>query len=130
MHVPCARLFVCAEVDSNRGPSDYQPNALPLGQTGSHDSELVTAAFYSALLNSPPTILTALLISLLYSWYHVKLLSSWRSFCVHHTAMHQFTVSVKAIHVNGVHACSLPPSLLRRMTWNILRATAVTRGME
>ena len=25
-----------AEADSNRGPSDYQPNALPLGQTGSH----------------------------------------------------------------------------------------------
>ena len=25
-----------AEVDSNWGPSAYQPNALPLGQTGSH----------------------------------------------------------------------------------------------
>ena len=25
-----------AEVDSNRGPSAYQPNTLPLGQTGSH----------------------------------------------------------------------------------------------
>ena len=25
-----------AEADSNRGPSAYQPNALPLGQTGSH----------------------------------------------------------------------------------------------
>ena len=24
-----------AEADSNRGPSAYQPNALPLGQTGS-----------------------------------------------------------------------------------------------
>ena len=24
------------EADSNRGPSAYQPNALPLGQTGSH----------------------------------------------------------------------------------------------
>ena len=24
-----------SEVDSNRGPSAYQPNALPLGQTGS-----------------------------------------------------------------------------------------------
>ena len=27
-----------AEADSNRGPSAYQPNALPLGQTGSHSS--------------------------------------------------------------------------------------------
>ena len=26
-----------AEVDSNRGPSAYQPNALPLGQTGSQE---------------------------------------------------------------------------------------------
>ena len=25
-----------AEMVSNRGPSAYQPNALPLGQTGSH----------------------------------------------------------------------------------------------
>ena len=25
-----------AEADSNRGPSAYQPAALPLGQTGSH----------------------------------------------------------------------------------------------
>ena len=24
-----------ADADSNRGPSAYQPNALPLGQTGS-----------------------------------------------------------------------------------------------
>ena len=24
---------------SNRGPSAYQPNALPLGQTGSHTTE-------------------------------------------------------------------------------------------
>ena len=27
-----------AEADSNRGPSAYQPNALPLGQTGSHET--------------------------------------------------------------------------------------------
>ena len=26
-----------AEADSNRGPSAYQPNALPLGQTGSRE---------------------------------------------------------------------------------------------
>ena len=27
-----------AEADSSRGPSAYQPNALPLGQTGSRES--------------------------------------------------------------------------------------------
>ena len=28
-----------AEAVWNRGPSAYQPNALPLGQTGSHDDD-------------------------------------------------------------------------------------------
>ena len=28
-----------AEAESNRGPSSYQPNALPLGQTGSRANE-------------------------------------------------------------------------------------------
>ena len=37
-----------AEAVSNRGPSAYQPTALPLGQTGSRDSKWVTVAFYSA----------------------------------------------------------------------------------
>ena len=27
------------KTDSNRGPSAYQPNALPLGQTGSHNKK-------------------------------------------------------------------------------------------
>ena len=44
-----------AEVDSNRGPSAYQPNTLPLGQTGSHYSEWVTVAFYSLLHLLPVT---------------------------------------------------------------------------
>ena len=35
-----------AETDSNRGPSAYQPNALPLGQTGSQ-----VAPFLSSLIN-------------------------------------------------------------------------------
>ena len=30
-----------AEADSNRGPSAYQPNALPLGQTGSQSNTMV-----------------------------------------------------------------------------------------
>ena len=32
-----------AEADSNRGPSAYQPNSLPLGQTGSHTSDIFIA---------------------------------------------------------------------------------------
>ena len=33
-------------------------------------------------------------ISLLHSWCHVKLLPSRHTFCVHHTPMHQFTLSL------------------------------------
>ena len=29
------------EADSNQGPSSYQPNAVPLGQTGSHSEDFV-----------------------------------------------------------------------------------------
>ena len=38
-------------------------------------------------------VLTALSIWLLQGWCHVKLLPSRRKFCVHLTAIHQFTVS-------------------------------------
>ena len=38
-----------AEADSNRGPSAYQPNALPLGQTGSWEDSQHIATFYCSL---------------------------------------------------------------------------------
>ena len=34
-----------AEADSNRSSSAYQPNALPLGQTGSHQAHTATVTF-------------------------------------------------------------------------------------
>ena len=34
VHRPQILKKIRAEADSNRGPSAYQPNALPLGQTG------------------------------------------------------------------------------------------------
>ena len=37
-----------AEADSNRGPSAYQPNALPLGQTGSPPIHCVSFPFQAA----------------------------------------------------------------------------------
>ena len=39
-----------AEAVSNRGPSAYQPNALPLGQTGSH--VVVVDRFYITLFSA------------------------------------------------------------------------------
>ena len=38
-----------AEADSNHGPSPYQPNALPLGQTGSRARILLTRSVSSSL---------------------------------------------------------------------------------
>ena len=38
-----------AEVDSNRGPSSYQPNALPLGQTGSQNNDSINVCFYPSV---------------------------------------------------------------------------------
>ena len=36
-----------AEADSNRGPSAYEPNALPLGQTGSHTRDTTVMDLYT-----------------------------------------------------------------------------------
>ena len=38
-----------AEADSNRGPSAYQPNALPLGQTGSWTGNWALGCFHSLI---------------------------------------------------------------------------------
>ena len=43
-----------AEAVSNRGPSAYQPNALPLGQTGSHSGHQHTGFSLSRLALWPP----------------------------------------------------------------------------
>ena len=40
-----------AEADSNRGPSAYQPNALPLGQTGSRLQSFGTFSFIGVSVN-------------------------------------------------------------------------------
>ena len=36
-------------MDSNRGPSAYQPNALPLGQTGSHILKRNSTAVFQSI---------------------------------------------------------------------------------
>ena len=48
-----------AEADSNRSSSAYQPNALPLGQTGSRSTPIQTFHFYYP--PPSPTILPSLL---------------------------------------------------------------------
>ena len=60
-----------------------------------------------------------------HGWCHMKLLPSRRKFCVHHTTMHQFTVSRHA----KVHACLAVTCHLHfwQHDRDLLRATAVTR---
>ena len=40
------------EADSNRGPSAYQPNTLPLGQTGSHGAREYEQGLNTSLISS------------------------------------------------------------------------------
>ena len=71
-------------MDSNRGPSAYQSNALPLGQTGSNRFEYIRGSgLYGADW-------------LLYCCCYMKLLTSRCMFCAHNTIMHQFTVVYSA----------------------------------
>ena len=75
-----------AEAVSNRGPSAYQPNALPLGQTGSHVSvfpapscsllDLIPATTTSVCLHTQVFLAAWLQASILlqvYVNYHVRL---------------------------------------------------------
>ena len=155
-----------AEAVSNRGPSAYQPNALPLGINWSlfsaleqnHctlvacDSEwwwwcgwglmfsddrltcwrqrfwmmLVWVGLnvlqwqadllgtkilskwlqpFIAHLEYPPKWCTYNAVWLLHGWCHVKLLPSRRTFCVHHTTVHQFTLSYHWNHIRRVRVC-------------------------
>ena len=67
---------------------------------------------------------------LLHGWCHVKLLPFWRTFCVHHTTMHQFTdrcIQSRICRVACVLSCNLPP-VFWQDDQDLLCATAVTRG--
>ena len=85
-----------AEADSNRGPSAYQPSALPLGQTGSHVILHKWLAFYSAFLNIHPSgVLTAL------TWLVPHDTASVSACSVYTIQPCHFMQS----HIHKVHAC-------------------------
>ena len=48
------RCLKRAEAESNRGPSAYQSNAVPLGQTGSRQSRLTKQSFMRADIGLSP----------------------------------------------------------------------------
>ena len=64
------------------------------------------------------------------AWCHMKLLPSWHKFCVHHTTMHQFPVSLHTKPHGWVHVCLAVICHLHfwRNDQDLLRATAVPLG--
>ena len=69
-------------------------------------------------------------IWLLHGWCHTEKLSSRRTFCVYHTAMHQITVDFIRYHIRRVHlcfSCNLPPAVLAEWP-GFLWAAVVTGG--
>ena len=73
------------------------------------DSEWVT--FYSAFWIST-AVVNYSAVWLLHGWCHVKLPPSRRTFCVHHTTTHQFTMSLHSKPHECTFICNLPPALL------------------
>ena len=65
-----------------------------------------------------------------HGWCYVKLLPSRHTFCVPHTAMHKFTVSLYSSRIRRVPVCLAVTCHLRfwQNDRDLLRATAVTRG--
>ena len=73
-----------------------------------------TLAIYSTLLNYTLKWCTRCTVWLLHGWCHVKLLPPWCMFCVHHTTVHLFTVSLDSkphtrdrVHVHLGVTCHL-----------------------
>ena len=88
----------------------FQADSLPLVIC---DTEWVTVALHSAFFSIHWSGYSA--VWLLLGRCHVKLLLSHCMFCLHHTAMHQFTVSLYLkLHTEGpcVFSCNLPHALL------------------
>ena len=93
------------------------------------NSEWVTAV--SAFLKIHWSGVLTALLSLLHGWCHMKLLLSLCIFCVRHTTMHHFTVSLHLKpHTWGacVFSCNLPPAPFWQNDWDLLHASVVTRG--
>ena len=92
------------------------------------DSEWMTIALYRAFLNIHWSGYSALW--LLHGWCHVKPLPSRGTFCVHHTVMHQFTVSLYSkAQTQGVcvFSCNLSLHFWQNDRDSLL-TNAVTRG--
>ena len=116
-----------AEAVSNRGPSAYQPNALPLGQTCSGSFFWMSDHPFIACFLISPKWCADSAIWLLNGWCHVKLLA--QVLCTPYSYAPVCSVtSFKAIQV--VRMCFAVSCHLHfwQHDRDLLRATAVTRG--
>ena len=125
-----------AEAVSNRGPSAYQPNALPLGQTGSPRDERFTMAFIALLSASgqthcalvlrnaervtaalPSFFLTSTEVATaLFCCYHV--IWTQRNTCLH-AAGTDGTASESSEQLRATWATSVSPCQLQALLYNI-----------
>ena len=106
-----------AEAVSNRGPSAYQPNALPLGQTGSPRDEHFTMAFI-ALLSASGLTHCALVLRNAERAVPSSLLTSTEvataPFCCYHVI---WTQRNTCLHAAGIDGTSDSSEQLRA-TWS------------
>ena len=66
--------------------------------------EWVTVSLHNAFWISALSVYSA--VWLLHGWCQVKLLPSQHKFCVHHTTIHKFTVSLYLkLHIHGINVC-------------------------
>ena len=108
---------------SNRGPSAYQPNALPLGQTGSRDSTRVNS-FYSAFFYFFLISTEVVYLQRWHGWCYMKMLPS-RRVLYNHARCHFMQSHIRKVYAYLAVTCHLH---FWQNDRDLLRATAVTRG--
>ena len=82
--------------------------------------------FYSALWISTEVVYTYSAVCSLHGWCHVKLLPSWRKFCVQHTTVRLSLYSKPYMKCACVFSCNQPPAPLAE--WPGSSASAVRWG--
>ena len=137
-----------AEAVSNRGrgPSAYQPNALPLGQTGSRLLIAFKSLLYSAVLRSRADSLRSCDKNEFNSafWIATEVIylqrchisgATWNccrfgTFLLHRTTMHHVTSLHAKPYTSGacMFSCNLPPALLPEWPGSFTCYSAVIRG--
>ena len=123
----CCLCDICWCINSITHTCIHQPPTHPHVAC---DLEWVAVYFYRTFLNIHRSDVLTTLFGLLHGWCYVKLLQSWRKFCVHYTTMRQFTVSLSWIHIPRVYVCLVVTCHLHfgQNKQALLHATVVKQG--